>query len=122
MDIRNDVSPSMPFAPASPRAPKAPGKWWTPVLAGQLALIALLLAWNYWHVLDRLYFLWRTRADWSHGFIIPLFALYYLYLRRDRMPLALPTGSAARWVGAGVLLASFMLYFSSIQLQQAYPQ
>jgi exosortase len=122
MDTQNDALSAIPYAPVPPRASAGPGKWWTAALAAQLALIALLLAWEYWHVINRLFSLWRTRADWSHGFIIPFFGLYYLYLRRDRMPLGLPTGAAARWVGAVILIAAFVFYVMTTLLQQAYPQ
>jgi exosortase len=89
----------------------------------QLAVLAGILAWHYWHVLERLVSLWRTKGDWSHGFIIPFFGLYYLYLRRDRMPLALAgSNTMSQASGALLLTAGFMLYVRSTLLQQEYPK
>ncbi len=50
----------------------------------------------------------EQHGDWSHGFIIPLFSLYYLYMRRDRMPLEVSDWPvASRLAGAGLVVAGF---------------
>ncbi len=70
----------------------------------QAVLLAAVLGWHYKHVLRYLVSVWSTNGDWSHGFIIPFFSLYYLYLQRDRMPRGLPSdGTAGRLVcGKGI--------------------
>jgi exosortase len=115
------VTVPLRYAPNAPSSSASSG--WMKLLLVQLAILAILLAWHYWHVLDRLVWLWRTKGDWSHGFIIPLFSLYYLYLRRDRIPLALAGSSRlSRWAGAMLLTAAFVLYVRSTFVQQEYPK
>ncbi|MCY2932097.1 MAG: exosortase/archaeosortase family protein [Planctomycetota bacterium] len=47
-------------------------------------LAGLLLALNFWQV-QTLVEAWLKDANWSHGFIIPLFSLYLLFSRRDEL-------------------------------------
>ena len=92
-----------------------------------MAVMALLLtagvAFHYRQVLGRLIHIWHTNGDWSHGFIIPLFSLYYLYQRRDRMPWGVATG---RWasvcLGGIVLIVAFALHLGSTQMRMEYPK
>ncbi len=88
----------------------------------QTLVLALLLGLHYWNVLVSLVNAWLTNGDWSHGFIIPLFSLYYLYMHRERMPLALPDRAwSSRLVGAGLLTAAFgLLLFSTLVVPQDY--
>jgi exosortase len=97
-------------------------RWWTPAMLIQALALAGLIAALYWHVLDGLVFKWKDNGDWSHGFIIPLFSLYYLYLQRDRMPQGLPSGGLLpRLAGAGLIVGAFFLYLRSTQVMQVYP-
>lgn len=85
--------------------------WWTTPTAFQLAVIAGLLAVLYLPVLRWLYHRWSTDGDWSHGFIIPLFSIYYLMTREEHMPRAVRDPSRySRPVGAAILLLAFVLY------------
>lgn len=88
----------------------------------QALVLALLLGLHYRTVLASLVNAWLTNGDWSHGFIIPLFSLYYLYMHRDRMPLALPDKAwSSRLVGAGLLTAAFaLMMFSTLIMPQDY--
>ena len=49
------------------------------------AVIGVLLVWMNWWQLVELVSRWRHDANWSHGFVIPLFSLYLLYARRDEL-------------------------------------
>ncbi len=94
-----------------------------PIVAAQVVILAIIFGLYYRHVIERLVFIWSDNGDWSHGFIIPFFSLYYLYLQRDRMPRGLPSdGTAGRLVGALLLLAAFALYARSTLVQQEYPK
>lgn len=103
-------------------AARPPRRWWTPAVGIQVALLAAFVVFHYWHVLDYLVYCWSNNGDWSHGFVIPFFGLYYLYLRRDRMPLELDAGWLARAAGAALLLVAFGVYAVSTLRQQQYPQ
>lgn len=71
----------------------------------KIAVLALLfLAVNYWQVLDLLG-KWQE-PNWTHGFLIPLFSLYLLYVNRQRV-LAAPR-KACLW-GLALLVFSILL-------------
>ncbi len=107
----------------SARAQASSARWWAPFVLFQMAVLAAVLAWQYWYVIERLISLWRNKGDWSHGFIIPLFSIYYLYLRRDRMPLPLAGSSLASRVAGGLIITvAFLLYLRSTMVQQEYPK
>ncbi len=76
----------------------------------QAAVVGALLVVLFWNVLQTLLYKWQNMGDWSHGFLIPVFSLYYLYLQKDR----LPTWSVrASYGGLVVLLAAFGIYVYS---------
>lgn len=83
----------------------------------QAAVLAGLMAVLYWHVLYVVVFKWIHVGDWSHGFLIPVFSLYYLYNQRHRFPGA--------WYGtgyAGLLLLLFagVLYLGGVAYRIDY--
>lgn len=98
------------------------GGWWTRAMTVQAVILAALLYFHYQHVIDRLVWMWRNYGDWSHGFLIPVFSLYYLYLRRHRMPLGLDGGrTSSQLVGAGLLLLAFAIYVHFTLAKVSYP-
>lgn len=98
--------------------------WWTPAATVQVLILVALLAAHYWYVIRGMISIWSSNGDWSHGFIIPLFSLYYLYMRRDRMPNGLADGAyASRAAGAAIIAAAFAIYVFSTFIQPAeYPK
>ncbi len=88
----------------------------------QAVVVAGLLFLHYQHVVDRLVWTWKNNGDWSHGFIIPLFSLYYLYLRRHRRPFGIEGGqTSAQLAGAGLLLLAFAIYVTFTLAKISYP-
>ncbi len=87
----------------------------------RIAIVALLLLLVYWgsirhHLIAR----WLNDGNWSHGWLIPLFSLYFLYTRRDQLRRSLPKPN---YLGAVVLAGSLVLYFASGWVfRMAYPQ
>lgn len=55
------------------------------------ALLAIVLpftaclVWGYWTTLAEIAERWTNDPSYSHGFLVPLFAAYLLYLRRDKI-------------------------------------
>lgn len=49
-----------------------------------VALAALFVAVN-WRLFVALFEVWLVDPNWTHGFVIPLFSLYLLYVRRDEL-------------------------------------
>lgn len=96
---------------------------WTPAMIIQVVILAAVLGYLYRYVLYGLVYYWLHNGDWSHGFIIPLFSLYYLYSQRDRMPSRLvERGPGARLAGLLLITLAFVLYVASTQGQAEYPK
>jgi exosortase len=50
------------------------------------ALIVMgCLIWAFWSTLTELAHVWKSSDQYSHGFLVPPFALFLLWLRRDRL-------------------------------------
>jgi exosortase len=64
-------------APCPPPAPVA-------TIGAGLALGGLIL-WAYWPALGEMAEKWRTDPQYSHGYLVPVFAAVLLYLRRGRL-------------------------------------
>lgn len=100
-----------------------PRSLWTPANTLQAVVLTTLLAILFWHVLHRLVFKWSSSEDWSHGFIIPLFSLYYLYIRRDMMPTGiLDHNLISRLAGATLLILAYLLYLKATIARIDYPK
>jgi exosortase len=98
-------------------------RWWTPAMTVQVLIVAAILGVHYRYVIDYLVHKWSNNGDWSHGFIIPLFSLYYLYLQRHRMPLDLKDrGRVAKVVGGLLLALAFGMYVHYTLTKTTYPK
>lgn len=53
-----------------------------------LALPALALVWAYWTTFVDLAFTWNSNPQYSHGFLVPVFAGFLLWFRRDKLNVA----------------------------------
>lgn len=51
----------------------------------KMAVVAGLLGLLFHSEIERIAHLWLTDPSWSHGFLIPLFSLYFIHQRRDRI-------------------------------------
>ena len=86
----------------------------------QAGVLAALMLWLFWHELQRLLYLWQTQSNWSHGFVVPFFSLYFLYAHHEEIA-ATPIKPSI-W-GLPVLLGGLGLYlFSIYPLQMGYPK
>jgi exosortase len=47
------------------------------------AVLAALFGWTYWTALDRVVRAWWSTPDYGHGFVVPAFAAFLLWLRQD---------------------------------------
>lgn len=73
-----------------------------------LGVLLLLLIVFYWGTLRITSTTWNS-PEYSHGWLVPLFAAVLLWLRRE--PIEDPTDSA-RWTGLGILVAGLTLRMS----------
>lgn len=63
---------------------------------------------------------WMNDGNWSHGWLIPAFSVYFLAQRREELAACRPR---ANYWGAMILVASLVVYFwSAWWARMAYPQ
>jgi exosortase len=80
------------------------------VLVGCLAIFAALV-WSYAEPLAALADRWTNDSDYSHGFLVPVFAAYLLWVRRGMFN---PQSARGSWFGLALLLcAASMRWFST---------
>jgi exosortase len=79
---------------------RAPARSFTPLLPAVAALGCLV--WAFWSTFADLAHTWASNDQYSHGFLVPGFALLLLWMRRDRLD------GAARpaFLAGGLLLAA----------------
>ena len=83
----------------------------------QVLVVAGLLVSVYWHplrltVVQR----WISDANWSHGWLVPLFSLYFLHINRQALAAAVRRTS---YVGLGVVVFCLLAYFATYTI---YPR
>jgi len=76
-----------------------------------VVLIVGALAWLYADVLIALVRQWGTDDNYSHGFLVPLFAAYFVWERRRSLAAARPQPTA---FGAGVVVLSLGLFLAGV--------
>lgn len=87
----------------------------------RLAVVVVLFLIAYWAPIRyTLAGRWLSDGNWSHGWLIPLFSLYFLSIKRDELARCHPRPS---YWGAVILALSLAAYFiSAWRLRMAYPQ
>ncbi|HZZ80078.1 MAG TPA: exosortase/archaeosortase family protein [Gemmataceae bacterium] len=106
---------------AQTAAPLRTGTFAVISIAGLLGIAG---AWAYWTTLGAITTRWSDDPQYSHGYLVPLFALYLLWLRRDRLQncRANVLGLGLLAIGIGVRLAGAYLrveYLDQISLLPA---
>jgi exosortase len=87
----------------------------------RMLCVAVLLVAAYWtpvrhHMVGR----WLSDGNWSHGFLVPVFSLYFLYTKKEELLRSRPE---ANWLGAVVLLFSLLAnFYFAWSRGLAYPQ
>ena len=70
-----------------------PAPAWSRVMLLSLGLVAIL-ALLYWPIMRDLSVQWWDDANYSHGFIVPIFSGYLIWRERDRLRALVPRGTA----------------------------
>jgi exosortase len=78
-------------------------------LAAVLAVLGALLAWAYWPTLAAMADKWQNDPQYSHGYLVPLFSLALLWLRRDRLQ---SVQQQYNWWGVALLTGGALLHFA----------
>lgn len=79
--------------------------------AGGVLLAALM--WAFWPALARVVQRWISDPQYSHGYLVPGFAVYLLWLRRQYLANATPQFS---WWGLPLLVAGLGMYLAGVYL------
>lgn len=75
----------------------------------QASVLGALLLTVFWGPLRvTVLYRWQHDADWSHGWLVPLFSLYFLHSQRERLMAAIRRTS---YMGLLVVLLSLAVYF-----------
>lgn len=92
------------------------------VLAG---LLGVGLTWFYWPVLEEMFKRWSSDPRYAHGYLVPVFSLVLLWLRRDRLAAVAPHSSGSGLVLIGLALALRMggayIYFDWLETVSILP-
>ena len=83
-----------------------------------IAVLAVCLLWAYWPTILDMSFTWYANPQYQHGFLVPIFAGFLLYMRRHKLDVAAmkPSfwGLALVGVGLGMRLYGTYSYFISL--------
>ncbi len=107
----NDESSSVvdsgdqPVELAKTRRTTAASSWQLGSLAAMLAVVV----WAYWPTLLLLFSKWENDPQYAHGYLVPVFALVLLFVRRSQYHPSFPSTS---WTGLGALAAGLGLFLS----------
>jgi exosortase len=94
--VVKEVDPGLPHAPDSAKSPRL---FWLPYAA-----IATLLAVLYYRVAIKLVYDWYTLPDYSHGFLVPLFAAFLVWDKRKAI-----SATPIKQTWAGIVLILFAI-------------
>ncbi|HTU91277.1 MAG TPA: exosortase/archaeosortase family protein [Gemmataceae bacterium] len=89
---------------------------WSLAAVGPVLLVSVSFTWAFAGTLADLVQVWRTNDQYSHGFLVPGFALVLVWLRRDKLDRTsarpgLAIGSLLVALGLGLRLAGVYWYF-----------
>jgi exosortase len=88
-------------------------------------VLGTLLLWAYWFTLAAIVDKWSTSPQYSHGYLVPLFAVVYLWLRRSQI--ASDTFCPSSWglvplaVGAAMHIAGAYFYVEYLEALSLLP-
>lgn len=78
----------------------------------RVAVVGALLVWIFWSPLCNVANRWNTDANWSHGWLVPLFSLYFLHTRRETIGRTPAKTSYVGLVALILSLGAYMFFFA----------
>ena len=63
--------------------------------------LSVVVVWAYWNTIEMLFGTWMT-AQYSHGFLIPIFTAVLIAMRREPFE---PVANSVRWYGVAIMVA-----------------
>jgi exosortase len=98
----NALTESLPPASRKPMFPGSPWSMRPAQLLWGSALIGTLVVAAYFHVLTNLVSTWMRDPDFSHGFLVPVFAAYLVWVKRESI---FESDVALSWTGVAIVAA-----------------
>ena len=84
----------------------------------KIAVIGVLFVYLFWPDISTIVHRWVTDSSWSHGFLIPLFSLYFINQKKREI---LSTPVEPSYLGlAGLIFLIFLYAYDSLYLKYAY--
>jgi exosortase len=102
VSAKERFSPNVVSVPPEPPPSFLAGDTWF-----AMAALGLLFFWAFWPQLVSLVDVWSREPDYSHGFLVPIIALLFLWFRRSRFP---RPQRVPQWDGLLLLAVSIALY------------
>ncbi|MFO0877275.1 MAG: exosortase/archaeosortase family protein [Gemmataceae bacterium] len=88
-------------------------------------LLSVALAWTYWPTFEQMVRRWSQDPQYTHGYVVPLFALIVLWFHRDHFPRQsiYPSwwGVPALLLGGGLRLAGTLFSFEWLEAGSLLP-
>jgi exosortase len=82
-----------------------------------VGLLGAAVLWSYWTTLGKIAWRWSEDPQYSHGYLVPAFALYLLWMRRDRLNLQT---LKVNWLGLGLLGLAMALRLAGARFHYEY--
>jgi len=104
--LSTDLRKNMAQETQTAAMPKAPGSLRNPRFAAGAALLLVLVGLVYAGVLAKLVTDWWEIPDFSHGFLVPIFAGYLVWVKRETLR---KTKIEPAWSGVGVVAVGLVV-------------
>src|SRR6266849_1864577 len=88
-----------------------------PLLLVGACVSLLAVLWTYWPLLGEMSFRWCHDPQYTHGYLVPLFVGFLLWLRRDRLRL---DEFGPSWWGLAVVAAALAVYLGAAYYHQLW--
>jgi exosortase len=87
----------------------------------KIAVLGGLLVWFFYTEIGKTVHRWTTDPSWSHGFLIPLFSLYFLHQNRHKI---FQVEAKPSWIfGLGSLIGVLIVYWlNTVQFKFSYAE
>ena len=112
--MMSDASPSLSVNPKETSSGQTAG-----IVALQCLILCVLTGFVFNSSILSMVYKWRTDGNWSHGWLVPVFSLYFLGIHRQQLKAAV---CKPNYAGALVIAAGLSLYYGSLAWGYTYPQ
>ncbi|GJM25361.1 MAG: hypothetical protein DHS20C16_17760 [Phycisphaerae bacterium] len=110
--MMSDASASISIDPRS----TSPGPG---IVALQCLILCAIIGLVFKSPILNMVYRWRTDGNWSHGWLVPVFSIYFLAIHRNQLK---ASACQPSYLGALVIAAALSLYYGALAWGYDYPQ